>query len=175
VGRAFPLCDVRLLDDAGLPVARGDVGELFVSSPYLFNGYWQRPEESASCMRGRWISAGDLAREDADGCYTIVDRKKDMVVSGGLNVYPREIEAVLLQHPAVADCAVIGVPDARWGERLRACLVLRPSLTLDPADAIAHCRTSLADYKVPREYVVLDDLPRNANGKVLKRMLKPKE
>jgi long-chain acyl-CoA synthetase len=173
VGHAFPLCDVRLLDDAGEPVPRGEVGELYVSSPYLFNGYWRRPEETASCMRGRFISAGDLAREDGDGCYTIVDRKKDMVVTGGLNVYPREIEAVLLQHPAVSDCAVIGVPDARWGERLRACLVLRPSHTFDPEQAMAHCRASLADYKVPRDYVTLDDLPRNANGKVLKRLLKP--
>lgn len=172
VGKAFPLCDVRLLGDDGREVRRGDVGELFVSSPYLFNGYWERPEETTSCMRDQWISAGDLAREDDDGCYYIVDRKKDMVVSGGLNIYPREIEEVLLQHPAVADCAVIGVPDERWGERLRACLVQRGGRGATAEEIIAFCRTLLADYKVPRDIVTVADLPRNSNGKVLKRLLK---
>jgi len=172
VGVAFPLCSVRLLDDGGADVPVGTVGELFVSSPYLFNGYWQLPEETRSCMRGGWISAGDLARQDEDGCYYIVDRKKDMVISGGFNVYPREIEEVLFKHPAVADCAVIGVPDERWGERLRACLVLKPQQSIQRDELIEFCRSALADYKVPRDVVVLTDLPRNANGKVLKRLLR---
>lgn len=172
VGAAFHLCDVRLLNDHGGPVPRGEVGELFVSSPYLFNGYWERPEETAACMRGPWISAGDLARQDEDGCYYIVDRKKDMVVSGGLNVYPREIEEVLIRHPAVAECAVIGLPDERWGERLRACLVLKANCRVTPEEIQTFCREYLADYKVPREVAVVPDLPRNANGKVLKRLLK---
>jgi long-chain acyl-CoA synthetase len=172
VGGAFPLCDLRLLDDAGADVSRGDIGELYVSSPYLFNGYYERPDETASCMRGRWISAGDLARQDDDGCYYIVDRKKDMVVSGGLNVYPREIEEILIRHPAVAECAVIGLPDDRWGERLLACLVLKPGCRVDTEEIIAFCRGSLSDYKIPRALRILTDLPRNANGKVLKRLLK---
>ena len=172
VGAAFPLCDVRLLDDGGRDVPRGAVGELFVSSPYLFNGYWQRPEESNSCMNDRWISAGDLARQDEDGRYYIVDRKKDMVISGGFNIYPREIEEVLFKHPAVADCAVIGIPDERWGERLRACLVLKPGTSIHSQQVIDFCRSSLADYKVPRDILVVNDLPRNANGKVLKRLLR---
>jgi long-chain acyl-CoA synthetase len=172
VGGAFPLCDVRLLDDAGVDVARGEVGELFVSSPYLFNGYYERPEETASCMRDRWISAGDLARQDDDGCYYIVDRKKDMVVSGGLNIYPREIEEILIRHPAVSECAVIGVPDDRWGEHLRACLVLKPGRRVTTEEVIGFCRGSLAAYKVPRDVRIIADLPRNANGKVLKRLLK---
>ena len=172
VGGAFPLCDVRLLDDAGAEVAPGEVGELFVSSPYLFNGYWQRPEETAACMRERWISAGDLARRDEDGCYAIVDRKKDMVISGGFNIYPREIEELLFTHPAISDCAVIGVPDERWGETLRAFLVLKPAAAIDLEEVQAFCRAGLAGYKIPRDFVVRDDLPRNANGKVLKRLLR---
>lgn len=172
VGRAFPLVDVRVLDDAGRPVARGDVGELFVSSPYLFNGYWRQPEETAAATRDRWISAGDLAREDEDGCYYLVDRKKDMVVSGGMNVYPREIEEVLFRHPAVADVAVIGLPDERWGERLRGYVVLRPGLSASGPELEAHCRSELAAYKAPRDFVFVDALPRNTSGKVLKRVLR---
>jgi len=172
VGGAFPLCDVRLFDENGRDVADGSVGELFVSSPYLFDGYWRHPEETQSCMRNRWISAGDIARRDEDGCYYIVDRKKDMVISGGFNIYPREIEEVLFTHPAVADCAVIGVPDERWGERLRACLVLKPQASIQRDEVVDFCRSSLADYKVPRDIVVLADLPRNGNGKVLKRVLR---
>jgi acyl-CoA synthetase (AMP-forming)/AMP-acid ligase II len=172
VGTAFPLCDVRLLDESGADVPEGEVGELFVSSPYLFNGYWQKSEETAACMRDSWISAGDLARRDADGCYTIVDRKKDMVISGGYNIYPREIEEVLFKHPSIADCAVIGVADDRWGEKLRAYLVLKPASSIDTEEVQLFCRSGLASYKIPREIVVLDDLPRNANGKVLKRLLR---
>jgi len=172
VGMGFPLCDVRLLDEAGADVALGCVGELFVSSPYLFNGYWERPEETAACMRGPWISAGDLARQDADGCYYIVDRKKDMVISGGFNVYPREIEEILLQHPAISECAVIGLPDARWGERLRACVVLKAGARASNEEIKDFCRGALADYKVPRDVVTVEELPRNANGKVLKRILR---
>jgi len=172
VGGAFPLCDVRLLDAAGSDVARGEIGELFVSSPYLFNGYWERPDESAACMHDRWISAGDLARQDSDGCYYIVDRKKDMVISGGFNIYPREIEELLLQHAAIADCAVIGVPDERWGERLCACVVFKPGAHASAEEITAFCRASLADYKVPREVKMLERLPQNANGKVLKRVLR---
>ena len=172
VGGGFPLCDVRLLDEAGTDVAPGAVGELYVSSPYLFNGYWERPEDTAACMHDRWISAGDLARQDTDGCYYIVDRKKDMVISGGFNVYPREIEEVLLNHPAIFECAVIGLPDPRWGERLRACLVFKAGARASSEEIQAFCRASLADYKVPRDIVTVDELPRNANGKVLKRILR---
>lgn len=172
VGRAFPLVDIKLLDNHGQPVTRGEVGEIFVSSPYLFNGYWNRPEDTAACMRNRYISAGDLARQDEDGCYYIVDRKKDMVVSGGLNIYPREIEEVLFQHPAVIDAAVIGLPDSKWGERLLGIIVARTENAVSPAELEAHCRSMLAAYKVPREFRFIDELPRNVSGKVLKRVLR---
>lgn len=172
VGRAFPHVDVQLLDDQGQPVPCGEVGEIFVSSPWLFNGYWKLPQETEACTRDGFISAGDLARQDEDGCYYIVDRKKDMVVSGGLNIYPREIEEVLYRHAAVADAAVIGVPDARWGERLLGVVVVRANHATDAASLEAYCRTSLAAYKVPREFRFVDELPRNTSGKVLKRVLR---
>ena len=172
VGREFPLCDVRLLDPDGTDVAAGEIGELFVSSPYLFNGYFERPDEDAACMSDRWVSAGDLARQDEDGYFYIVDRKKDMVISGGFNIYPREIEELLLQHETISQCAVIGVPNARWGETLRAYVVLKRGMDALAVDIQLFCRNRLADYKVPREFEFVADLPRNSNGKVLKRVLR---
>ena len=172
VGRPFPLVDVRLFDDDGQAVAPGEVGEIHVSSPYLFNGYWNRPEDTAACTRNGFVSAGDLARQDEDGCFYIVDRRKDMVVSGGINLYPREIEDVLGAHPQVAEVAVIGLPDQRWGERLCACVVAAGSPEPAPEALMEFCRASLAGYKVPRDFRYLDALPRNTNGKVLKRVLR---
>jgi len=172
VGPAFGLNTIRLLDEAGHEVERGAVGELYSSSPYLFNGYWNQPEETAAARRDGWVSAGDLARQDADGFYYIVDRKKDMVVTGGFNVYPREIEEILHHHPAVLEAAVVGVPDDYFGEALRAFVVARPGQNLDPSALEGHCREYLAGYKVPKEYRVLEGLPRNAAGKVLKKELR---
>jgi acyl-CoA synthetase (AMP-forming)/AMP-acid ligase II len=172
VGPAFALNRIRLLDDAGREVERGDVGELHSSSPYLFNGYWNQPEETAAAMKDGWITAGDLARQDEDGFYYIVDRKKDMVVTGGLNVYPREIEETLHRHPAVQEAAVIGVPDDVWGESLVAFVVTRTGMNLAPADLDAHCRATLAGFKVPKAYREIGALPRNAGGKVLKKDLR---
>lgn len=171
VGPAFALNQIRLLDDAGKPVATGEVGELFSRSPYVFNGYWNQPEETAAVWRDGWLTAGDLARMDEDGFYYIVDRKKDMVVSGGLNIYPREIEEVLVTHPAVKECAVIGVPHEEWGEALRAFIVLRPEMQVTEQELLKHCRDVLAGYKIPKEYRYIASLPRNAGGKVLKREL----
>jgi long-chain acyl-CoA synthetase len=126
-------------------------------------------------MRDGYVSVGDLARRDEEGYLYIVDRKKDMVISGGLNIYPREIEEVLHRHPAIREAAVIGVPDEHWGERLRAFVVPRPGMTLDPADVDAFCRESLSGYKVPRELRLVEALPRNAAGKVLKQELRREE
>ena len=137
----------------------------------LFNGYWNRPEETAKAVRDGWVSVGDMARRDAEGFLYIVDRKKDMVISGGVNIYPREVEEVLLAHPLVADAAVIGVPDETWGERLKAFVVPRGAAIT--AEAIgAHCAGRIAGYKIPRDVALVDALPRNANGKVLKTELR---
>lgn len=172
VGPPFALNEIRLLDEAGRDIGEGEVGELYSRSPYLFNGYFDRPDETAAVMRDGWVSAGDLARRDADGHYYIVDRRKDMVVSGGLNIYPREIEEVLQAHPAVREAAVIGVPDEHWGERLRAYIVLERERHADAADLEAYCRERLAGYKVPKEFRDITELPRNVGGKILKKELR---
>jgi long-chain acyl-CoA synthetase len=172
VGPPFALNEVRLLDEAGCDVADGEVGELYSRSPYLFNDYYEQPAETAAAWRDGWVSAGDLARRDADGHYYIVDRRKDMVVSGGINVYPREVEEVLQSHPAVHEVAVIGVPDDHWGERLRAYFVAKPERHASSDDLEAWCRARLAGYKVPKEFRAIAELPRNAAGKVLKKELR---
>ena len=172
VGPAFALNQIRLVDRAGNEVESGAVGELFSASPYTFSGYWNQPEEPVSSSLEGWVSAGDLARRDDDGFYYIVDRKKDMVVSGGINIYPREIEEVLHEHPALLEAAVIGVPDDYFGESLHAFVVVRPGMHIDPEALDAHCRVFLAGYKIPKKFSFISALPRNAGGKVLKKELR---
>lgn len=172
VGTAFALNSIRLIDSDGQEVECGAVGELFSRSPYLFSGYWNRPDEAREAIRGGWVSAGDLACRDDEGFYRIVDRKKDMVVTGGINVYPREIEEVLHRHPALLEAAVVGVPDAYFGEALRAYVVLRPNMNAHVDELEAHCRSVLAGFKVPKEFRFIEALPRNLGGKVLKKSLR---
>jgi long-chain acyl-CoA synthetase len=172
VGQPFPETLIRLLDEDGQECAPNEVGELFSLSPYLFNGYWNRPEETEAAFRDGWCTVGDLAKRDEEGYIYLVDRKKDMVITGGVNVYPREIEEVLIRHPAVSDVAVIGVPDERWGERLRAFVVLQRGQGLDTDTMIEFCEGQLARFKVPRDLKCIDALPRNAGGKVLKTELR---
>jgi long-chain acyl-CoA synthetase len=172
VGPAFALNRIRLLDASGRDVQRGGVGELFSNSPYLFSGYWRQPEEETLARHEEWVTAGDLARQDDDGFYYIVDRKKDVVITGGINVYPREIEEVLHQHPAIRESAVVGVADERWGEALCAYVVVKQDMNLAARELDEHCRKTLAAHKVPKEFRFIDALPRNASGKVLKRELR---
>ena len=172
VGLPFATTEIRLLDDSGVEVATGEAGELYSRSPYLFNGYMNQPEETAACSRNGWVSAGDVARRDADGFIYIVDRKKDMVISGGINIYPREIEEVLNRHRDVIESAVVGIPDDHWGERLRAFVVPRAGSLRQPEPLLEHCRTLLSSYKVPKEIRFIDTIPRNLGGKVLKKELR---
>ena len=172
VGHPFMMNAVKLLDDAGQPTRPGEVGELYNNSPCLFLGYWNNPEATQTSMRDGWFSAGDLAWQDEDGCYYIVDRKKDMYISGGVNVFPREVEELLFRLPGVADASVVGVPDEYWGEAGKAFLVMRPGATIEPDAVLAACKQSLAGYKVPRHVAFIDGLPRNAAGKVLKTELR---
>ncbi len=172
VGRPFLMNQVRLLGEEGKPVAAGEVGELYNNSPCLFLGYWNQPEATAATMRDGWFSAGDLARMDEEGYLYLVDRKKDMYISGGVNVYPREIEEFLFRHPGIKEAAVVGVQDDYWGEAGRAFVVLQPGATLGAGELITACKQNLAGYKVPRQVVFLDALPRNAAGKVLKTDLR---
>jgi long-chain acyl-CoA synthetase len=171
-GLPHPQAQIRVLDEEGRDCPPGVVGEMHSRSPWLFNGYWNRPAATAEALRDGWVTVGDLARRDDEGYVYIVDRKKDMVISGGVNIYPREIEEVLLAHPAVSDIAVVGVPDERWGERLRAFVVLRPGARLSVDDIGSFCAGRLAPYKIPKELRSIEVLPRNANGKVLKTELR---
>ena len=172
VGLPFAHTRVRVLDDDGRDCPPGTLGEVFSTSPCMFNGYWNRPEETAAALRTGWLSVGDLGRFDADGFLYLAGRKGDMVISGGVNIHPREIEEVLATHPSVAEAAVIGLPDEKWGERLCAFVVARPGAAPTQSELELFCRRSLAAYKVPRETRFLTALPRNANGKILTRALR---
>ena len=172
VGLPYPCTRIRLLDDAGDEVATGEVGELFSDSPFLFNGYWRRPEETEAALAGGWCTVGDLARRDDEGYLYIVDRKNDMIVSGGINIYPREIEEVLAAHDAVREAAVVAAPDAHWGDAVKAFVVCDPAAEIDGPALIEHCRARLDGYKVPKEVAFIAALPRNAAGKVLRRALR---
>jgi fatty-acyl-CoA synthase len=172
VGRPFMHVDVRIVDGEDHDVAIGQVGELVLRGPNLFAGYWGLPAETAEAMRGGWFHTGDLGRADQDGFVTLVDRKKDMIISGGENVYPIEVEQVLFRHPGVADVAVIGAPDERWGETVVAVVVAVSGARPDGDELIAHSRENLAHFKCPRRVEFVAELPRTATGKVLKRELR---
>ncbi len=169
---------IRLLDESGHDVPDGEAGELYCNTPYMFDRYWKLPEKTAAAFVGEHASVGDMARRDADGFIHLVDRKSNMIISGGENVYPSEIEGVIGSHPKVRDVAVVGLPDEKWGERVHAAVVLHddaddagPELT---AELAAWCQARLAGFKRPRAFTFLPDaeMPRNATGKMLHRVLK---
>ena len=172
IGKAVPGNEIRLLDDDRRDVGASGVGELFVRNKVLVAGYHKDDKATAESMTDGFFSVGDLARRDRDGRFFIEGRKRDMVISGGVNVYPAEVEGVLEQHPAIGEVAVVGVPDREWGERVRAFVVPKLGMTLDEAELKAFSKERLAGPKVPRDFVVLDALPRNPTGKVLKHELR---
>jgi fatty-acyl-CoA synthase len=172
IGKILPGNEIRLLGDDGREVAPGKVGELYARSKMLVAGYHNDPDSTRASMADGFFSVGDLARVDRDGRYFIEGRKRDMIISGGVNVYPAEVEAALEAHPAVAEVAVVGIEDSEWGERVRAFVVRRAGTDVDDAALKLWCRERLAGPKVPRDYVFLEALPRNPTGKVLKRELR---
>ncbi len=172
IGRALRGNDIRLLDDAGQPDGPGQVGELYARNSTLITGYHGNDDATKSSQREGFFSVGDCGRVDADGYYFLESRKSDMVISGGVNIYPREIEDHLSTHPSILEAAVIGVPDPEWGETLRAFIVLRPGAKLSEPEVIDYCRKELADYKRPRKVTFMAELPRNPTGKILKRELR---
>ena len=168
-GRPYGETEVRVVDEHGREVSGEAIGEIVVRGADVFKGYWGEPGLTAEALVDGWLRTGDLARTDAQGFIYIVDRKKDMIVSGGFNVYPNEVEAVLYRHPAVYEACVVGVPDDRWGEAVRAVVVLRAGASASEADLVAHCRTHLADYKTPRAIDFAPALPKNPNGKLARK------
>ena len=171
-GKPFPQVELRVVDPDGSDVAPGVVGEILVRSPLVMKGYHNLPEASAAAFDGDWYRTGDAGFLDADGYLYLFDRVKDMIVSGGENIYPAEVESALHDHPGVQDCAVIGVPDARWGEAVKAIVVRAPDTLIGGAELIAFARTRIAGFKVPKSIDFVDTLPRNPSGKILKKELR---
>ncbi|ANU12497.1 Long-chain-fatty-acid--CoA ligase [Planococcus halocryophilus Or1] len=171
IGTSIINVENKVVNELGEEVAVNEVGELIVRGPNVMRGYYKMPEETASAIRDGWLYTGDLARVDEEGYFYIVDRKKDMIIVGGYNVYPREIEEVLFAHPAILEAAVVGLPDPDFGEEVNAYVVLKdPTVSIE--DLKVYCAEHLAKYKVPRQFEVLQELPKNTTGKILRRSLK---
>ncbi|EFK07852.1 AMP-binding enzyme [delta proteobacterium NaphS2] len=174
VGKPLPFLDACVVDENDTPLPPGKVGEIVCRGENVMKGYHEDPEATRTALRNGWLHTGDLARMDDEGFFYIVDRKKDMIVSGGENIYPREIENVLIRHPAIAEVAVVGIPDPDWGESVRAFVVPEAGRHVDEQGVIDFCRQSLAGYKKPRSVIFVQSIPQNALGKALKRVLKKK-
>jgi long-chain acyl-CoA synthetase len=169
IGTPIEGVEMQVVDENDEPVAQGEVGEIVIRGHNIMKGYWQRPDATAEAMRGGWFHSGDMARTDEDGCFYIVDRKKDMIIRGGYNVYPREVEEVLFEHPKIREAAVLGVPHDEWGEEIGAAVVLHEGEELSPEEVSAYVKERIAAYKYPRLVWFLDDLPKGPTGKILKR------
>ena len=174
VGRALPFIEIRVVDDNDNDVPVGTVGEAIYRGPTAMKEYYKNPEATAEAMRGGWFHSGDLVRRDEEGYFYIVDRKKDMIISGGENIYPAEIEEVLYKHPRILECAVIGFHDEEWGESVKAIVVLKQGEAMTGEEVVEYCKEHLASYKKPKSVEFVDILPRNPAGKVLKTVLREK-
>lgn len=172
IGKGLGQSEIRVVDPHGEDCRPGDIGEVVIRGPHVMKGYWRRLEATAEAIRDGWLYSGDLARTDENGFVYVVDRKKDMVISGGVNIYPREVEDVISAHPAVAEVAAYGVPDDHWGEALVAAVVLRAGTAAAPQDILQFCRGRIGGYKVPKRVRIVAALPRNASGKILKTELR---
>jgi long-chain acyl-CoA synthetase len=169
IGTPIEGVEMRVVDEDDNEVARGEVGEIVIRGHNVMKGYWQRPEATEEAMRGGWFHSGDMARLDEDGYFYIVDRKKDLIIRGGYNVYPREVEEVLYEHPMIREAAVIGVPHDQWGEEIGAAVVLHEGEELDPGEVSRYVKDRIAAYKYPRLVWFVDELPKGPTGKILKR------
>jgi acyl-CoA synthetase (AMP-forming)/AMP-acid ligase II len=172
VGVPFFHTDVRVAAAGGGFAAAGETGEVLIRAPHVISGYWHNPEASADAIRDGWLHTGDVGRMDEDGFLYLVDRKHDMIISGGENIYPTEIERALIEHADVADAVVVGLPDQRWGEIVCAAVQTKQGRAIDSEALVAYCRTRLAGYKIPRRIVFVDAIPRNATGKAMRRELR---
>jgi len=171
-GRALGETEVRVVDEHGREAGVDEIGELVIRGEDVFQGYWGEPALTGEVLAAGWLHTGDMARVDAEGYIYLVDRKKDMIISGGFNVYPTEVEATLYQHPDVLEACVISVPDDTWGESVKAVVTLRPGRQSSAQALIAHCRERIADYKSPRSVDFVDELPKNASGKLARKLVR---
>jgi long-chain acyl-CoA synthetase len=169
IGTPIEGVEMRVVDADDRPVPTGEVGEIVIRGHNVMNGYWGRPEDTAAAIRDGWFHSGDLARVDEDGYFFIVDRKKDMIIRGGFNVYPREIEEVFYEHPAVREAAVVGIPDDEYGEEVGAAVALKEGATATPEELREFVKSQVAAFKYPRHVWIVDDLPKGPTGKILKR------
>ena len=172
VGKELFSCHVRIVDDQDNDVRPGEMGEIIAQGPNVMQGYWKRPEETQAALKGGWFRTGDVGTVDEEGYIYIIDRKKDLIISGGENISPHEVESALYKHPAVRECSVIGTPDNRWGEQVKAIVVLKEGMQLTDKELIAYSKENLATYKCPRSVIFIDSLPKDPVGKVQKRVLK---
>jgi long-chain acyl-CoA synthetase len=177
IGLPFPDTDAAIVDmEVGsVPLPAGKIGELVIRGPQVMQGYWNRPDETASVLRNGWLYTGDIAYMDEQGYFFIVDRKKDLIITGGYNVYPREIDEVLHEHPAIKEAVSVGIKHPTRGEIIKAYIVLKEGETLSKTDVLAFCREKLANYKVPKQVEFRDDLPKSIVGKVLRRVIREEE
>jgi long-chain acyl-CoA synthetase len=175
IGTPIEGVEMRLVDDAGQTVPGGEIGEIAIRGHNVMKGYWNKPEATAEAIADGWFRTGDMARVDSDGYYYIVDRKKDLIIRGGYNVYPREIEEVLHEHPAVTEVAVIGIPHPDLGEEVGAAVALKPGASATPEELRAFARDRVAAYKYPRRVWLVDSLPKGPTGKILRREVKVPE
>jgi long-chain acyl-CoA synthetase len=173
IGTPIEGVEMRVVDEDDNPVSQGEVGEIVIRGHNIMKAYWQRPDATEEAMRGGWFHSGDMARTDEDGYFYIVDRKKDLIIRGGYNVYPREVEEVLYEHPKIREAAVVGVPHDEWGEEIGAAVVLHEGEELAPKEVGAYVKERIAAYKYPRVVWFIDELPKGPTGKILKREIEP--
>jgi long-chain acyl-CoA synthetase len=173
IGTPIEGVEMRIVDENDEPVAQGEVGEIVIRGHNIMKGYWQRPDATEEAMRGGWFHSGDMARTDEEGYFYIVDRKKDLIIRGGYNVYPREVEEVLYEHPKIREAAVVGVPHDEWGEEIGAAVVCHEGEELSSGEVSAYVKERIAAYKYPRLVWFIDDLPKGPTGKILKREIEP--
>ena len=174
-GQAVVGVEIAIFDENDQPVPSGTVGEIVARGPNVMVGYWKRPEETAKTLRGGWLHTGDAGKIDEDGYVFIVDRTKDMIVTGGENVYSTEVENAIYKHPSIREASVVGIPDEKWGEAVAAIVTLRPGTTLTAEELISHCNNFLANYKVPKVVEIREgELPKGGTGKLDKKILREK-
>jgi acyl-CoA synthetase (AMP-forming)/AMP-acid ligase II len=171
-GRPSPGCEVRIVDEEGKDVAVGDVGEIILRGEMVMLGYWNAPELTRETICDGWLHTRDMGRFDKDGYLYLVDRKSDMIITGGFNVYPTEVENVLYRHPAVHEAAVVSVPDPKWGETVKAVVALKPGASVSADELVQYCRAQLTPYKCPKSVDFIDELPKSPVGKILRRKVK---